>query len=82
MNDQVTGPERYLSTREYCDLVGIQTQTARKHRMLGVGPPWTRFGNPRTGRVLYPETGIHAYMRERTFSSTAEEFVEHEKRAA
>lgn len=67
----MTAPERYLTTREYCDLRRIKPQTARRERMRGTGPRYIRTG----ARVLYRLADVEAWLEARTFRCTAEEHV-------
>jgi hypothetical protein len=70
---------RYLTTNEAAEQLRSAPQTLRLWRVLGVGP---RYAKPSRNRVLYAETDLEAYMRERTFSSTAEESVSRQRAAA
>jgi hypothetical protein len=82
MDSQTSFPERYLTTRQYCKLRQIKPQTARLERKRGGGPRFIRTGNPITGRVLYRLSDVEEWLKARTYSSTAEEYVEVEQEAA
>ena len=71
------GGERWIDTREYCDLRGWKsTQTARAERMRGGGPPFIRTGKPPYGRILYLLSDVVAHLLSMNkFRSTAEEHV-------
>jgi len=72
----------FLTTNEVAERFRIKPQTVRRWRMRGCGPRWVRIGNPIKGRVLYRLSDVENWERQQTFSSTAEEFVETEKKAA
>jgi predicted DNA-binding transcriptional regulator AlpA len=63
-----------IPTAEAAEMLGLQPQTLRKWRVKGVGPPYVRFGGP-SGRVAYRRSEIEAWLRARTFESTAAETV-------
>ena len=70
---------KYLTTAEAAEMLRLTPQCLRLMRYKGSGP---RFIKPSRTRCLYAEADIEAFMRERTFSSTAEETVSRESAAA
>ena len=70
------GGDRYITTREYCILRGWKsTQTARRERMCGDGPPFTRTGLPPYGRCVYLLSDVIRHMELLKVRSTAEEYA-------
>lgn len=69
----------YLTTNEAAARLRITPQVLRIWRYQGKGP---RYVKPSRSRCLYAEEDLEAFMRERTFSSTAEETVNREIAAA
>lgn len=69
----------YLTTNEAAERLRVAPQTLRLWRYQGTGP---RYVKPSRVRCLYAEADLEAFMRERTFSSTAEETVSREISAA
>lgn len=70
---------RFLTTTEAAEMLRMAPQTLRVLRLRGTGP---RYIKPSRNRCLYAEADLEAFMRERTFSSTAEETVSREIAAA
>jgi hypothetical protein len=58
----------YLTSRELAELLRIEEQTIRVHRVRGTGPSFVRIGN----RVLYRRVDVERWLADRTFQSTAE----------
>ena len=69
----------YLTTNEAAERLRVSPQTMRLWRYQGTGP---RYVKPSRVRCLYAEADLEAFMRERTYSSTAEETVSREIAAA
>ena len=62
----------YISTEEAAELISMRPQTLRRWRSLGKGPIYIRLGG-RRGKALYRLSDVEAWLRQRTFSSTAQE---------
>lgn len=60
----------YLTTNETAERLRQKPQTLRLWRLRGVGP---RYVKPSRSRVLYPEDEVEAFLRDRTYASTADE---------
>lgn len=69
----------YLTTKEVAERLRMTPQAIRLLRYKGSGP---RFTKPSRSRCLYSEAEVESWLRERTFSSTAEETVSREIAAA
>lgn len=69
----------YLTTHEAATRLRVAPQTLRLWRYQGIGP---RFVKPSRVRCLYAEADLEAFMRDRTFNSTAEETISREVAAA
>lgn len=69
----------YLTTNEAAARLRVAPQTLRLWRYQGIGP---RYVKPSRIRCLYAEPDLESFLRERTFSSTAEETVSRERAAA
>lgn len=54
-------------------VLGIKGPTLRVWRHLGRGPRYIRLGEGRFSRVAYRRSDLEAWLRERTFTSTADE---------
>ncbi|HPC83666.1 MAG TPA: helix-turn-helix domain-containing protein [Thermoanaerobaculaceae bacterium] len=78
----VDEPKRYLTTNEAARYIGCQPQTLRQKRHRGDGPPYVRFGRGPGARCLYALADLDAWIRERTHTSTADEYVANEVAAA
>ena len=50
--------DRCLSTDELAERFDIPAETLKRHRKLGDGPPWFRFGK----HVRYPEKAAAAWV--------------------
>jgi hypothetical protein len=59
---------RYLTNDEAAEFLRLSPRTLEKHRILGTGPRFRKFGR----RVLYALTDLEMWADERTFSMTCE----------
>ena len=59
---------RYLTNAEAAQYLRLSPRTLEKHRILGTGPRFRKFGR----RVLYALTDLEAWADARTFSMTCE----------
>ena len=53
--------------------LGIQAHTLAVWRCRGIGPRYTRYGDPKKGRVVYHVADVAAFMAERSFTCTSAE---------
>jgi len=69
----------FLTTAQAADFLGLSPKTLRAWRMRGGGPPYTRMSPTATGmpswrsHVRYRRDDLETFVRERRFTSTAEE---------
>jgi Helix-turn-helix domain len=70
MSNQTTDAlaRRYLTNDEAAEFLRLSPRTLEKHRILGTGPRFRKFGR----RVLYAFTDLETWADERTFSMTCE----------
>lgn len=59
---------RYFTNAEAAEYLRLSPRTLEKHRVLGTGPRFRKFGR----RVLYAVTDLETWANERTFSMTSE----------
>jgi hypothetical protein len=59
--------EVFLTTLEHEERYKVSRATQCRHRKEGSGPPFVVYN----GKILYPESGIIAWMNERLMNSTA-----------
>jgi hypothetical protein len=59
---------RYLTNAEAAEYLRLSPRTLEKHRVLGGGPRFRKFGR----RVLYAITDLETWADDRTFSMTSE----------
>lgn len=58
--------DRFISTAELAEMLGLKSQTLRRWRSVGHGPTFVRFGDPRRGRVRYAQNAVDSWLVERT----------------
>jgi len=73
--DQVNSadPERFLSTKDLAELLGLKPQSLRAWRLRGNGPKYIRLGQGTKAPVVYRWRDVEEWLVERTFRHTAEE---------
>lgn len=64
----ISKASRYLTNAEAAKYLRLSPRTLEKHRVLGGGPRFRKFGR----RVLYALTDLEAWADERTFSMTSD----------
>jgi len=60
--------ERYLTNEEAAMFLRLSPRTLEKHRVLGGGPRFRKFGR----RVLYAMADLEAWADSRTFEMTSD----------
>jgi len=75
-NDQ----EKFLSTREAAEYLGLCEQTLRHKRITADGPEYVKLGNRVGARVVYRLSALKKWLEGRTFNSTSEETVARQAR--
>ena len=70
MSDRTTlaSARRYLTNEEAAEFLRLSPRTLEKHRILGTGPRFRKFGR----RVLYALADLEAWADARTSSMTGE----------
>jgi len=70
MSDRTTiaSARRYLTNDEAAEFLRLSPRTLEKHRVLGSGPSFRKFGR----RVLYAITDLETWADARTFSMTSD----------
>jgi hypothetical protein len=63
------GEDEMLSTIQVAAWLGLSTQWLEIGRHRGYGPPFVKYG---ARRVMYRRGAVLAWLRQRTFASTAE----------
>jgi len=66
----------WVDTKELASWLHLSSQTFRKWRLTGGGPPYAKFGN----RVLYKRMDVESWLAERTFKHTADECARRSQR--
>ena len=61
-------PARYLTNEEAAEFLRLSPRTLEKHRVIGGGPRFRKFG----GRVLYAFDDLEAWADARAFRMTSE----------
>lgn len=64
----MTDSNTYLTQRQVADLLHISTRTLERLRTEGDGPRYLKAGR----RVLYSESDIEKWLKERTFANASE----------
>lgn len=67
-------PQRYLTNDEAADYLRLSPRTLEKHRVIGGGPRFRKFGR----RVMYAIADLDAWADSRSFEATSDpEYAEH-----
>jgi len=53
---------RFLTPEQAAEILNVQPQTLAKWRMLGEGPPYSKFGRA----VRYPDGPLYEWAKDRT----------------
>jgi len=61
-------PDRYLTNEEAANFLRLSPRTLEKHRVLGGGPRFRKFGR----RVLYAIADLEAWADARAFEMTSD----------
>ena len=61
-------PNRYLTSHEAAEYLSLSNRTLEKHRYLGGGPRFRKFGR----RVRYTLADLEAWAQARTFAMTSD----------
>ena len=64
----ISKASRYLTNAEAAEYLRLSPRTLEKHRVLGGGPRFRKFGR----RVLYALTDLETWADEHTFSMTSD----------
>jgi hypothetical protein len=68
IQSEPTRPDRYLTNDEAATFLRLSPRTLEKHRVLGGGPRFRKFGR----RVLYAIADLEAWADARAFEMTSD----------
>lgn len=67
-------PQRYLTNDEAAQYLRLSPRTLEKHRVLGGGPRFRKFGR----RVMYAVADLDTWADQRSYGATSDpEYAEH-----